>query len=95
MARRPLRIQIIPIRIYSPAGDSILNGLDYYHDRYYNPSIGRFLQSDPVAYYDQTSWYPYCKNSPLRLAGFIRDSRLCWYGNMMRKTVPAPGNPGR
>jgi RHS repeat-associated protein len=35
-------------------------GLYYYRARYYNPYIGRFLQTDPVGY-----GYAYCSNNPL------------------------------
>jgi RHS repeat-associated protein len=40
-------------------------GLYYYRARYYNPYIGRFLQTDPVGYGDGINWYVYCKNNPL------------------------------
>jgi RHS repeat-associated protein len=40
-------------------------GLYYYRARYYNPYIGRFLQTDPVGYDDGINWYLYCKNNPL------------------------------
>jgi RHS repeat-associated protein len=39
-------------------------GLYYYRARYYNPEIGRFLQTDPVGYGDGMNWYAYCGNSP-------------------------------
>jgi RHS repeat-associated protein len=42
-------------------------GLYYYRARYYNPYIGRFLQTDPVGYGDGINWYMYCKNNPLSL----------------------------
>jgi RHS repeat-associated protein len=38
----------------------IETGLYYYRARYYNPYIGRFLQTDPVGY-----GYAYCGNNPL------------------------------
>jgi RHS repeat-associated protein len=40
-------------------------GLYYYRARYYNPHIGRFLQTDPVGYGDGMNWYNYCGNNPL------------------------------
>ncbi len=40
-------------------------GLYYYRARYYNPYIGRFLQTDPIGYGDGINWYLYCKNNPL------------------------------
>jgi RHS repeat-associated protein len=41
----------------------IETGLYYYRARYYNPYIGRFLQTDPA--YQGMNWYAYCGNNPL------------------------------
>jgi RHS repeat-associated protein len=43
-------------------------GLYYYRARYYNPQIGRFLQTDPVGYETGVNWYRYCVNNPLNCA---------------------------
>jgi len=43
-------------------------GLYYYRARYYNPTIGRFLQTDPIGYADGMGMYAYCGNSPLGCA---------------------------
>jgi RHS repeat-associated protein len=40
-------------------------GLYYYRARYYNPYIGRFLQTDPIGYDAGINWYLYCHNNPL------------------------------
>jgi RHS repeat-associated protein len=42
-------------------------GLYYYRARYYNPQIGRFLQTDPVGYGAGMNWYGYCANNPIGL----------------------------
>jgi RHS repeat-associated protein len=47
-------------------------GLYYYRARYYNPYIGRFLQTDPVGY-----GYSYCGNNPL---GLTDPSGALWIG---------------
>jgi len=43
----------------------IETGLYYYRARYYNPHIGRFMQTDPVGYGAGINWYLYCRNNPL------------------------------
>jgi len=40
-------------------------GLYYYRARYYNPSIGRFLQTDPIGYAGGLNLYTYIGNNPL------------------------------
>jgi RHS repeat-associated protein len=40
-------------------------GLYYYRARYYSPTLGRFLQTDPVEYKDDFNLYAYVKNDPL------------------------------
>jgi len=45
----------------------IETGLYYYRARYYNPHIGRFMQTDPVGYDAGINWYLYCNNNPLGL----------------------------
>ena len=40
-------------------------GLTYMQARYYDPIMGRFLQTDPVGYKDQLNMYAYVSNNPV------------------------------
>ena len=39
------------------------SGLIYLRNRYYDPTVGRFINEDPIK--DGTNWYAYCGNNPI------------------------------
>jgi len=50
-------------------------GIYLYRCRYYNPYIGRFLQTDLIGYGDGINWYAYCGNNPI---GRVDPSGTCF-----------------
>ena len=42
-------------------------GLYYYRARYYSPTLGRFIQTDPIGYQGGMNLYAYCSSNPVGL----------------------------
>ncbi|MDP2905534.1 MAG: RHS repeat-associated core domain-containing protein [Candidatus Omnitrophota bacterium] len=51
------------------------SGLYFYRNRYYDPTIGRFISQDPTGMVDGPNLYAYVKNNPVNL---IDPLGLCW-----------------
>ena len=69
-----------PIRYSGEYYDSE-SGLIYLRNRYYNPSIGRFINEDPIR--DGFNWYAYCGGNPVKFVdslGLKNDNELIYWG---------------
>jgi RHS repeat-associated protein len=60
-------------------------GLYYYRARYYNPYIGRFLQTDPAG--DGMNAYAYCGNDPI--GGVDPSGEVSSFSNYLKRVILA------
>ena len=73
--------------IYNPFGytgeyTDLSSGLIYLRNRYYDPSIGRFITEDPAR--DGLNWYAYCGDNPVMFVdpwGLKEKGELIGYGS--------------
>ncbi len=52
---------------YTARDSDTETGLYYYRARYYDPTVGRFINEDPIAFKGGINFYRYVKNSPINL----------------------------
>jgi RHS repeat-associated protein len=58
-------------------------GMNYYKARVYSPTLGRFMQSDPIGYASGMNWYNYVGSDPVNAtdpSGLIWISETCTGG---------------
>ncbi|MBZ0167635.1 MAG: RHS repeat-associated core domain-containing protein, partial [Candidatus Omnitrophica bacterium] len=58
-------------------------GIYYYRNRQYDPAIGRFLQRDPLGYYDSMNLYEYVGSNPVNSVDPLGLQTVTEYGTII------------
>ena len=69
-------------------------GLYYYKARMYSPTLGRFMQTDPIGYADQNNLYSYVASDPVN-ARDPTGQKLCWWCSSVIVTGGTPAQRER